>query len=189
MTMVDTDFQLGDIPDLTGVMDEPRAAAEPFADGWYAGTILAKREFTDKQGNERIFESGDDVAARSGRNIRLQVELTRASDGRKLNISTLVNYQPDDLTADSVKAVLAHKERVKEGEEWGTLFRPFMALNRLGKLQTIAGVRQFQRNGNGGLDLKPLYGKSAFFRIGPDNRNPLYKQVLDYQVVAPKKLL
>ena len=179
---------LGDIPDLGGIGDD-RPEFTPFEDGWYAGTILAKREFTDKNGNDRVFESGDGVSQRGdSRNIRLQVELTRASDGKKLNVSTLVNYNPNDLTQEAIQAVLTHKEKVNtEGAEWGDLFRSFMTLTRLGKLQKIAGVRQFQRSAEGGLDLTPLYGKSAYFRIKPDTRNPQYKEIADFQDYKPKR--
>ena len=184
--MTDT-FNLPDIPDLSGVAEDTKP--EPFADGWYGGTILEKREFTDQNGNERVFESVDDVAQKSGRNIRLQIALKRASDGRTLNTSALINYQPEDLSAETVKAVMTQKDKVKEGEQWGTMFRPFMTLQRLGKLQRIAGVKALSRNGNGGLDLHPLYNKRAYFKIAPDNRNPQYKQIVDFREDAPKNLL
>ena len=179
-------LSLGDIPDLSAVVDDTKP--EPFADGWYKGTILEKREFTDRNGNDRVFESTDDVS-RSGdsRNIRLQIAVERASDKRTLNSSVLVNYKPEDLTAETVQQVTAQLAKVKEGEEWGPLFRPFMTLTRLGKLQRIAGVRQLQRNGNGGLDLHPLFGKSGYFRVGPDDRNPEFKAILDYSENAPKR--
>lgn len=179
-----SEMNLGDIPDLSGVMDD--SAPAPFEDGWYAGTILAKREFTDKNGNDRVFESTDAPAQKSGRNIRLQVELKRA-DGRTLNVSTLVNYQADDLSQETIQAVTAQQAKVKEGGDWGTYFRPFMTLTRLSKLQKIAGVRQLQRGGDGGLDLTPLYNKTAYFKIGPDQRNDLYKDIKDFQVEAPKR--
>ena len=38
-------LQLSDIPDLSGIQDTQ--TSEPFLDGWYKGTILARREFTD----------------------------------------------------------------------------------------------------------------------------------------------
>ena len=179
---------LGDIPDLGGFNDD-RQDFQPFENGWYAGQILEKREFTDKNGNDRVFESGDSVSQKGdSRNIRLQVELTRASDGRKLNISTLVNYSPDDLSQETLELVTAHKDKVNtEAAEWGVLFRPFMTLTRLAKLQKIAGVRQLQRNGNGGLNLEPLYGKPAYFRIKDDTRNPQYKEVVDFQDYRPKR--
>ena len=181
-----TDFQLGDIPDLSDVQD---TVSSPFSDGWYEATILAKREFTDQQGNERVFESGDEPAQRSGRNIRLQMAIKRQSDGKALNTSYLLNYQPEDLTAETVKAVLAHKEKVKEGEQWGPLFRSFMTLQRLGKLQKIAGIRQFQRNGNGGLDLHTVYGKTAYVKLVDDDRNPKYKMIKDISADRPKQVL
>jgi len=184
-----SDFNLGDIPDLSGIGDS-RPDYAPLQDGWYQGTILAKREFTDNNGNDRVFESGDSPAQRSdSRNIRLQVELKRRSDGKTFNVSTLINYRPEDLSAATVAAVLNRQKESKEsGAEWGDLFRPFMTLTRLGKLQKIAGVRQFQRGSDNGLDLAPLYGKTAFFKIRPDNRNPQYKEVADFQENEPKKV-
>ena len=185
--MVEETLNLGDIPDFSGITDDS-ATFEPFGDGWYAGTILDKRVFTDKNGNDRIFESGDNPAQSSNsRNIKLQVVVKRQSDGRTMNLSALTNYRPEDLTQETVQAVIAHKEKVKEGEEWGPLFRSFMTLQRLGTLQRIAGVRQFQRNGNGGLDLTPLYNKTGYFKITPDDRNPQYKMISNYLEVAPKR--
>ena len=182
-----SDFNLGDIPDLSGVGDVPRS--EPLSDGWYKGVILEKREFTDKNGNDRVFESNDTPAQRSGRNIRLQIELTRASDGKVFPLGTLINYQPSDLTAETVQAIAARKaENQGNGVEWGDLWRPFMALTRLGKLQKIAGVRQFQRTEDGGLDLTPLFGKVGYFRLKPDSRNAAYKEVADFQETAPKRV-
>jgi hypothetical protein len=182
-----SDFNLGDIPDLS-VIEEARP--EPFVDGWYQGTILGKREFTDNNGNERVFESSDSPAQSSdSRNIRLQVEIKRRADGRTLNVTQLVNYRPADLTVETVQAIAKrNEERKSSGAEWGDLFRPFMALTRLGKLQKIAGVRSFQRTVDGGLDLSPLYGKTAYFKLGPDNRNPAYKAVVDFQDFEPKKV-
>jgi hypothetical protein len=185
-----SDFNLGDIPDLSGIGDN-RPDYAPLQDGWYQGTILEKREFTDNNGNDRVFESGDSPAQRSeSRNIRLQVELKRRSDGKTFNVSTLVNYRPTDLSAATVAAVVtAQKENKETGAEWEKdLFRSFMTLTRLGKLQKIAGVRQFQRDSSAGLDLSPLYGKTAFFKIRPDSRNPQYKEVADFQENEPKKV-
>jgi hypothetical protein len=179
-------FNLGDIPDLSGI-EESRP--EPLADGWYQGTILAKREFTDSNGNDRVFESSDTPAQRSGRNIRLQVELKRRSDGKVFNLSTLINYNPADLTAETVAAVAQRREENKNGgAEWGDLFRPFMTLTRLSKLQKIAGVRQLQRDAEGGLDLSALYGKGAYFKVRQDSRNPQYKEVADFQENEPKRV-
>lgn len=181
-----SEINLGDIPDLSDIQD---VRPDPLADGWYQGTILAKREFTDSNGNDRVFESSDTPAQRSGRNIRLQVELKRRSDGKVFNLSHLINYNPGDLTAETVAAIAARREENKSsGEQWGDLFRPFMTLQRLGKLQKIAGVRQLQRNGDGGLDLSSLYGKTAFFKIQPDSRNEKYKEIKDFQENEPRKV-
>lgn len=181
-----TDFNLADIPDLSAIDGGPRT--EPLADGWYQGVILEKREFTDSNGNDRVFESVDAPAQRSGRNIRLQVELTRRSDGRKFNLSTQVNYRPEDLTAETVAAVAQRVQDQKNGVEWGDLFRPFMTLQRLGRLQKIAGVRQLQRNSEGGLDITPLFGKTAFFKVKDDDRNSKYKAIDTFQENEPKKV-
>ena len=180
---------LGDvpaIPDLSGIVGD---AQDPFADGWYAGTILERRAFTDTNGNDRVFPTEDAPAAKSGRNIRLQVVLKRQADGRVLNTSTLINYQPEDLTQESVQAVIAETERIRGTSEKRTNFRGFMTLLRMGTLQRIAGIRQFQRNGHGGLDLAPLYDKTAYFKIGEDDRNPQYKAVKDFSEKIPKKVL
>jgi hypothetical protein len=186
VTNMSETFNLGDIPDLSGIED---VRPEPLADGWYQGTILEKREFTDSNGNDRVFESSDSPAQRSGRNIRLQVELKRRSDNKTFNVSTLINYKPEDLTPETVQAIAKRREENKSnGAEWGDLFRPFMTLTRLGKLQKIAGVRQLQRTSDGALDLAPLYGKTAFFRIKPDSRNDKYKEVADFQENEPKKV-
>ena len=184
--MSEAGLSLGDIPDLSGIDDNQPAAWE---DGWYEGVIVGKREFTDKNGNERVFESTD-ALAQSGdsRNIRLQVALKRQSDGREMNLSTLINYQPEDLTQETIQKVAAQKEKVKAGDEkWGALFRPFMSLVRLGKLQKIAGVRQLQRDENGALNLTPLFGKQGYFKVEPDDRNPQYKQISEMREDKPKK--
>jgi hypothetical protein len=182
-----SDLNLGDIPDLSVLED---ARPEPFVDGWYQGTILGKREFVDNNGNDRVFESSDTVSQNGdSRNIRLQVEIKRRADGRTLNVTQLINYKPSDLTAETVQAVAKGVEaRKANGTELGDLFRPFMTLTRLGKLQKIAGVRQFQRTAEGGLDLTPTYGKTAYFKLGPDNRNPAYKSVADFQDYEPKRV-
>ena len=180
-------MNLGDIPDLSGVEEVAAAAWET---GWYEGTILEQHSFTDRNGNDRVFESGDTPSANgNSRNIRLQVGIKRQLDGRTMNVSTLINYQPEDLTQATVAAVTAHRDRVKEGDQWGSLFRPFMTLSRLGKLQKIADVRQLQRNGDGGLQLKPLYGRKAYFKLGPDEKNPQYMTVKDFRETKPKACL
>ena len=180
-------INLGDIPDLSSIIGDSDGPA-PFEDGWYKGTILEQRSFTDSNGNDRVFQSGDTVAnSGQSRNIRLQVEIKR-QDGRTLNTSTLVNYNPDDLSQTTLQAVAKRREETKDnGGQMGDLFRPFMTITRLAKLQKIGGVRQLQRNGDGSLDLTPLYGKEAFFRLQPDSRNPQYKEVADFRHDTPKR--
>lgn len=188
--MADGILSLGDIPDLSGMSGMDREFT-PFEDGWYRATILDKREFTDKNGNERTFASADVQSAKGdSRNITLQVTITR-KDGQTLNNKIGVNYRTDDLTQDTIQAIAAQNERNKaEGGKptWGTLFRSYMALMQLGTLQKVAGVRQFQRSGDGGLDIAPLFGKTVYVRLGPDDRNPQYKSVVRFQAHEPKKV-
>src|SRR5688572_8522033 len=107
---IDT-ISIPDIPDLSGISEEP-AASEPYVDCWYKGVILERRLFTDENGNDSVFESGDTPAANGdSRNIRLQIQITRA-DGRSLNLSQMVNYRPSDLTAETIAAVKAQQEKV-----------------------------------------------------------------------------
>jgi hypothetical protein len=115
--------------------------------------------------------------------------LKRRTDGKTFNLSTLINYNPSDLTAETIAAIAARREENKKtGEQWGDLFRPFMSLTRLGKLQKIAGVRQLQRAEDGGLDLTALYGKTAYFKVKPDTRNDKYKEIADFQENEPKRV-
>lgn len=184
--MIEQGLSLGDIPDLSEVGTSESTA---FQDGWYGGTIIEQRAFTDSNGSDRVFSSSDEVSQKGdSRNIRLQVELKRGSDGRVFNTSAQINYQPDDLTQETVQAVIANTAKVKETGERRNDFRPFIALQQLGKLQKIAGVRQLQRNGNGGLNLTPLYGKTAYFKLGPDDRNPQYKKIVDFRETKPTKV-
>jgi len=185
-------INLADIPDFSSVLDSydgPESA--PWLDGWYEGTILETRSFTDKNGNDRVFESGDQPSASGeSRNIKLQVQLKRASDGRELNTSWLVNYKPEALTQATVQAIITKQAQAKEANErveWGELFGAYMTLQKLGKLQKVAGVRQLQRNSEGGLQLSPLFGKKAYFRLKDDDRNPIYKQIADIRVDRPTK--
>ena len=183
--MSDTELQLADIPDLSGVSDSQ--TDQQWTDGWYEGLIIEQRQFTDSNGNDRVFETVDLPSAKGdSRNIRLQTVLKRRSDGRTLGTSVQINYRPEDLTAETVQAVTTRA--AEGGQKMGDLFRPFLALQRLGRLQKIAGVRQLQRNGNGGLDLTPTYNKSAYFRLGPDERTGgKYREVKDFQVEPPKR--
>ena len=186
LDMIGNVGNLGDIPDLTGILE---SESEPFADGWYEGQIVEKREFTDRNGSDRVFASSDTPAQKSGRNIRLQTTLKRQKDGREYNTTILINYQPADLSAETIAAITAQQAKVKaDGADWGELFRPFMVLTRLSKLQKIAGVRQLQRNGDGGLDLTPLFGKTAYFKLGDDSRNPQYKEVKDFRETKPTRV-
>lgn len=188
--MTDAILSLGDIPDLSG-MTGLDSDFSPFVDGWYQAQIVGKREFTDKNGNDRTFESVDAVGAKGdSRNIKLQVVITR-KDGKTLNNSIMVNYRPEDLTQDTIHAIAAQAEANKAAggkPTWGTLFRSYMALNQLGNLQKVAGVRQFQRNGDGGLDITPLFGKTVYVRLGPDDRNPQYKSIVKFQANSPTKV-
>ena len=179
-------MQLTDIPDLSDIREEE---IQPFADGWYFGEIHEERVTTDRNGNERSFTSSDTPSNNGdSRNIRLQVVLKRKADGRSMGLSYMLNYRPEDLTAETVKAIAKRQEETKSGAEWAELFRPYITLQRLSKVQQVAGVRQLQRAEDGGLVLTPLFGKTAYFRLAPDKRDERYKQVVDMRVTAPKSL-
>lgn len=187
--MSDTGLNLGDIPEIPDLSGIQSSESNSFQDGWYGGLILEQRAFTDSNGADRVFASSDEPSQKGdSRNIRLQIEVKRGSDGRVLNTSAQINYQPSILTQESVQAVIAETERVKGTDEKRSDFRSFIALQQLGKLQKIAGVRQLQRNGNGGLNLTPLFGKTAYFKLGPDERNPQYKQIVDFRETKPTKV-
>lgn len=183
---VEVPMNLGDVPDLTGLTED---RPEPWQDGWYTGTILANRSFTNKAGMDVTFNT-EDVPSRNGdsRNINLQVQLTRKSDGRTMNTRTNVNYRLDDFTKETIAAVLERKQAIKDkkAEDWGPLFRSFMSLLRIGSLQRIAGVRQFERRQDGSLDISPLVGKSCYIRISDDEEGK-YKEVKEISDAAPKK--
>lgn len=189
-SMTDGIMNLGDIPDLSTMVGLER---EPivWTDGWYKAQIVEKREFTDKNGNDRTFASADLPSAKGdSRNITLQTIIAR-KDGQTLNSKIGVNYRGDDLTQDTIHAIAAQAEANKKAggkPTWGTLFRSYMALNQLGTLQKVAGVRQFQRGGDGGLDITPLFGKTVYVRVGPDDRNPQYKAIVRFQQAEPKKV-
>lgn len=182
------EFQLQDIPDLSGLGGLSTTESEPFQDGWYNATIVERRQFTDKNGNDRIFTSEDTPSANgNSRNIQLQTIVKRQSDGRTLNTSYRVNYRPEDLSQTTIQQITAQQQHVNEGGDWGELFRPFMTLTRLSRLQKIAGVHQFARNGNGGLNLHGLFGKNVYVRLKDDDRNPQYKMIADISGEAPKR--
>lgn len=190
MTMEATDFSLADVPDLSGVTDD-FSGPTPFEDGIYEGTVQKERRITDRNGNDRVFETTDTPSNNgNGRNIRLQIEITRKSDGRTLGTSYNVFYRPEDLSAETIQKVIAHKDAAKESGEkvqWGDLFGPFMTLQKLATLQRIAGVRSFQRTPEGGLDVSAIYGKRVYATLGPDKRNPQYKEVVRLSPEAPKR--
>ena len=183
---------LPEIPDLSGMLDEK---PEPWDNGWYGtATFVPSHQFT-KDGVVTTFESTDTPSqAGDSRNISARLTIKRKSDGRAMNTVFRVNYRTIDFTAESIAAVLAHKEAQKaakaagtDAPEWGSLFRTFSALTQIGTLQRIAGVRQFQRTSSGGLDITPLFGKSAFVRLTDDDRKPQYKKVAEVSDAAPKR--
>lgn len=162
-------MNLGDVPNL----DDLPQINRDWEDGWYAGTFLEFRTFTDKNGNERLFESNDTPAQTTGRNIRLQVELKR-QDGRIMGLGALVNYRPEDYTQETV-------EQIKANPDDSNLKRAYLALSRLKTLAMIAGGRQLQRSQNGGFVLTPLFGKTAYFRLG-QQKDSVYKEIKDFKL-------
>src|SRR3990167_6241754 len=178
----ETDFSLPEIPDISAVEG---GASEPWSEGWYEGVVLGESSFVDRNGNERVFATEDTTSAKGdSRNIRLQLAIKRQSDGKTFDTNTMINYHQEDLTPAVVQAVT--ERLATTPNEMGDLFRPFMTLQRLGRLQRIAGVRQFQRNGNGGLDLTPVVAKRGYFRLRPDPKNASYKEIAEFSVEAPK---
>lgn len=180
------EMNLADVPDLSALIGTG-SESKSWENGWYSASILGRREFEDKNGNTRVFDSNDAVAASGeSRNIRLQVEVTRASDGFKLNISYLLNYRPTDLTQAAVQAAIADNAKPRE-EQDPALLRQRLTLARLATLQKIAGVRAFQRTDEGGLDISPLYGKQCYARLKEDDRNPAFKAIADFRTDKPTK--
>lgn len=186
---MDTNFSLPEIPSIPDLSGFGTPDSTPFVDGWYEGTIVEQRTSTDRNGNERTFAS-EDVPSTNGdsRNVKLQVIVKRQSDERTANMRYMVNYRPSDLTAETVAAVVAQQAKVKsEGAQWDDLFRPFVTLQRLHVLQDVAGVRQFQRNGNGGLEIHGLFGKTVYVRLAEDDRDNRYKMIKAVSATPPKK--
>lgn len=191
--MTEGTFTLPDIPDLSGIQDTYSNTGDkaPFVDGWYEADIVEKRVLTNKAGNELEFASGDAPSqAGDSRNIKLQMSVKRQSDGRELGTGYLLNYRPEYLTQETVQQINAFIEQVKTGAaQWkgSGMFRPFKALKTLGTLQKVAGVRQFSRTEEGGLNLAPLFGKKIWVRLGPDEQKPQYKAILDVRDTKPTK--
>ena len=187
-TTVDEDTQLTPIPNFADIPDEPRA--EPWVDGWYAGTFQNQRTFTNKDGNEITFESGDEVSQKGdSRNVVLQTKLTR-KDGRDFNGAVRINYRPDvDFTRERI-ARIAELNATKDAEPTKDETRSRIALGQLKRLQTIAGTT-FTRNGNNGLDLTPVFNKGGFFRIADGKPNPttqkVYKEIVEFSSEPPKQ--
>ena len=182
------ELNLTDIPDLSGLGGDSGGGASSWQDGWYAATILQQRSFTDRNGNDRVFESNDAPSANGdSRNIRLQIEVRRA-DGQTLHTGFLVNYRHADLESNTVQAVIADNAKSQDDQD-PALTRARLTLARLSKLQKVAGVRNFARTGEGSLDISAVYGKSCFVRLGEDRRNPQYKEIKDLKADTPKKVL
>ena len=162
--------------DLDGI--DGGGEASGFVDGWYEGFFLHTRNFKSKDGTARTFSSGD-TPSKDGasRNIRLEVEVTRKTDGRTMNLTMLLNYRYEDLDTSTIQAV-------KDGK---ADTRTKLSLQRLAGLQKIAACGPLISDGQGGIELGPLYGKTAYFRLGPDNRNSAFKQIKACQLEAPKR--
>jgi len=184
---------LPDIPDLSGMLPDEKVG--PWENGWYGpATFVASHTFT-KDSIDTVFNSGDTVS-RGGdsRNIAIRTNIKRKADGKVLQACVRVNYRMSDFTQESIAAVIAHKEAQKAAKaagtvppEWGKLFRTFSALQQIGTLQRIAGMRQFQRTPEGGLDISPLFGKTCYARLAPDDTKPQYKQVAEFSDTPPKR--
>ena len=76
--------------DLDGI--DGGGEASGFEDGWYEGFFLHTRSFKRKDGTALTFSSGD-TPSKDGasRNIRLEVEVTRKTDGRTMNVCEIIS--------------------------------------------------------------------------------------------------
>ena len=162
--------------DLDGI--DGGGEAGGFEDGWYQGFFLHTRNFTSKNGVAQTFTSRD-VPSKDGasRNIQLEVEITRKSDGRILNTTLQRNYRYEDLDTSTIQAVKDGKANT----------RTRLALQDLAQLQKIAACGPLLPDGQGGIELGPLYGKEAYFRLGPDDRNSAFKKIKACQLDPPKR--
>jgi hypothetical protein len=177
------------IPNFADVPDEPRS--EPWVDGWYAGTFLAARTFTTRDGNE-VTHASEDTVSKNGdsRNITLQAQLTRRASKGEFNGRVRLNYRPAvDFTTERI-ARIAELNSGSKDDATSDEVRSRIALGQLKRLQKIAGAT-FARNGNGGLDLTPVFGKGGFFRIKDGDPNPttgkVYKEIVEFAAEPPKK--
>ena len=189
VTMTDTDtLSLTPVPNFDNVPDQPRS--EPWVDGWYAGTFVEERSFTSQSGNEVTFASEDTVSQKGdSRNISLQAILTR-KNGDHFNGRVRINYRPDvDFTTERLARV-AEINTDKTITPTGDEVRSRISLGQLKRLQRVAGTT-LSRNGNGGLELTPVFTKTAFFRIADGDPNPstgkVYKEIVEFSHEAPKK--
>lgn len=179
------EMNLTDIPDLSSLTSNSDSG-NSWSDGWYEASILESRSFTDRNGNDRVFESSDAVSQKGdSRNIRLQVEVRRA-DGAKLYVGALTNYRPEDLQADTVQSVIADNAKDRADQD-PSLTRARLTLARLSTFQKIGGVRNFARTGEGGLDLSSLWGKTCWVKLGPDDRNAAFKAITQFRHDKPTK--
>jgi hypothetical protein len=180
---------LPEVPDLTGMTED---RPEPWQIGWYSARILSTRTVTSREtGAAMIFNTDDTLSNRQdSRNIRLQLEVRRKSDGQMMHTNHLINYRNENLTAEMVAAVLARKAEIKAAAklgqkvEWGELFGAFMTQLRIGTLQRLAGGN-LGRGTDGGFLLSPLIGRSLFVRLVDDDAKR-YKEVKEISDTAPK---
>jgi hypothetical protein len=179
---------LPEIPDLSGMIEDRPAAWE---DGWYDAIVLESQTVTSRTtGAVTTFTSEDRISkAGDSRNLFLRVQIKRRKDGRTLvTRAKCINYRPSDFTPERVAAVIEGKTRAKEEGSWSDtdLRRSFLSMLRIGSLQRIAGVKQFQHTPEGGLDLTPLFGKPGFARLADDDQGK-YKEAAEINdTVGPK---
>ena len=177
------DLTVTNLPDVTipdfSTFTRPETA--PWVEGWYKATILPFYEFTNNEGNTTRFETTDEPALKTGRNIRIVAAVTRQLDGLTRNIrSKNLNYRPTDFTAARIAEIETAKQRNEGRQRWDDkdAHRTFISFGALGELQNVAGTK-FQQNGNGGLDLSPLFNKTGYVRLSFGDANEQGRKYLE----------
>jgi hypothetical protein len=178
---------LPEIPDLSGITEERSA---PWENGWYNAAVIESQTVTSRTTGAVTTFASEDRVSKDGtsRNLFLRVRIARL-DGRTLNTrSRVINYRPSDFTPTRVAEVIEGQKQAKEEGDWADkdLFRSFMSMLRIGTLQRIAGVKQFQHTPEGGLDLTPLFGKQCFARLADDDQGKYKEVVALSDTVGPK---
>lgn len=154
----------------------------PWTEGWYKATTLPFYEFENREGNITRFETIDEIAQKTGRNIRVVAAVTRQSDNLTRNVrSKNINYRPTDFTTERMALIETARQRNEGRQKWDDkdAHRTLIAFGTLGELEDFAGVPQFTKNGNGGLELSPLSNKTGYVRLAFGDENDQGRKYLE----------